>query len=236
MLSLVLARQLKWRSVLSTRSVRCERLIHLTMPAAKRKISTGDLPVQPVKRRASARTAASATLIITNPDRNSEIIDAPDALRASPDGNVDERIVPGPRGSETNGIKADSPLSDVPETLEPAKRKGRVNPTEVATPAKKGRAKKNTAGKVGSVDLSTTETKPKENTSAEPGNPEADGDEAADPEEIKEALCRPPPVHSDYLPLPWKGRLGYCCLNTYLRNSNPPVVREGDSAHLVDEC
>ncbi|KAI0869448.1 UV-endonuclease UvdE [Hypoxylon argillaceum] len=34
---------------------------------------------------------------------------------------------------------------------------------------------------------------------------------------------RPPPVHSDYLPLPWKGRLGYACLNTYLRNSNPPV-------------
>lgn len=35
--------------------------------------------------------------------------------------------------------------------------------------------------------------------------------------------ARPPPVNSNYLPLPWKGRLGYACLNTYLRNSNPSV-------------
>ncbi|KAH8177058.1 UV-endonuclease uvdE domain-containing protein [Sarocladium implicatum] len=34
---------------------------------------------------------------------------------------------------------------------------------------------------------------------------------------------RPPPVNSDVLPLPWKGRLGYACLNTYLRTSSPPV-------------
>lgn len=54
-------------------------------------------------------------------------------------------------------------------------------------------------------------------------DPEAVDDEEADPEEVEKALARPPPVHSDYLPLPWKGRLGYACLNTYLRNSNPPV-------------
>ncbi|KAM6519148.1 N-lysine methyltransferase setd6 [Fusarium falciforme] len=34
---------------------------------------------------------------------------------------------------------------------------------------------------------------------------------------------RPPPVNSDRLPLPWSGRLGYACLNTYLRNASPPV-------------
>ncbi|KAJ8125858.1 hypothetical protein O1611_g7779 [Lasiodiplodia mahajangana] len=39
---------------------------------------------------------------------------------------------------------------------------------------------------------------------------------------IKQEGARPPPVNSEYLPLPWKGRLGYACLNTYLRNSNPP--------------
>lgn len=50
------------------------------------------------------------------------------------------------------------------------------------------------------------------------------GDEVpASTEEIKEALFRPPPVNSSYLPLPWKGRLGYACLNTYLRTANPPV-------------
>jgi UV DNA damage endonuclease len=38
-----------------------------------------------------------------------------------------------------------------------------------------------------------------------------EGPKAEDEEEevIKEALSRTPPVNSDYLPLPWKGRLGY---------------------------
>ncbi|KAI0445101.1 UV-endonuclease UvdE [Xylaria telfairii] len=40
---------------------------------------------------------------------------------------------------------------------------------------------------------------------------------------FKREGARPPPVNSEYLPLPWQGRLGYACLNTYLRNSNPPV-------------
>lgn len=40
---------------------------------------------------------------------------------------------------------------------------------------------------------------------------------------MKQEGARPPPVNSEYLPLPWKGRLGYACLNTYLRNSGPPV-------------
>ncbi|QSS63033.1 UV-damage endonuclease [Histoplasma capsulatum] len=54
-------------------------------------------------------------------------------------------------------------------------------------------------------------------------DPEADVDIPADIKDVKEAVSRPPPVNSNYLPLPWKGRLGYACLNTYLRTSNPPV-------------
>ncbi|KAK2763353.1 UV-damage endonuclease [Arachnomyces sp. PD_36] len=54
-------------------------------------------------------------------------------------------------------------------------------------------------------------------------DPEANADIPANEEEVKEALSRPPPVNSDYLPLPWKGRLGYACLCTYLRYSTPPV-------------
>lgn len=44
------------------------------------------------------------------------------------------------------------------------------------------------------------------------GDPEANDaptEEDSDENVIKEALSRPPPVNSDYLPLPWKGRLGY---------------------------
>ncbi|KAJ5178596.1 uncharacterized protein N7500_001295 [Penicillium coprophilum] len=54
-------------------------------------------------------------------------------------------------------------------------------------------------------------------------DPESDEDVPIDAEELKEALGRPPPVNSSYLPLPWKGRLGYACLNTYLRYSTPSV-------------
>lgn len=28
---------------------------------------------------------------------------------------------------------------------------------------------------------------------------------------IERALERPPPVNSDYVPIPWKGRIGYVC-------------------------
>lgn len=54
-------------------------------------------------------------------------------------------------------------------------------------------------------------------------DPGADSDVPVKEEEIKQVLSRPPPVNSDYLPLAWKGRLGYACLNTYLRHANPPV-------------
>lgn len=40
-------------------------------------------------------------------------------------------------------------------------------------------------------------------------DPELVGEEDVSPEELEEALGRPPPVNSGYLPLPWKGRLGY---------------------------
>lgn len=42
-------------------------------------------------------------------------------------------------------------------------------------------------------------------------DPESDEDVPVDAEELQEALGRPPPVNSNYLPLPWKGRLGYVC-------------------------
>lgn len=40
-------------------------------------------------------------------------------------------------------------------------------------------------------------------------NPESDEEVPIEAEELKTALSKPPPVNSSYLPLPWKGRLGY---------------------------
>lgn len=44
---------------------------------------------------------------------------------------------------------------------------------------------------------------------ADPESEEGPKEEEEDEEVVKEALSRPPPVNSDILPLPWKGRLGY---------------------------
>ncbi|TEA17162.1 UV-damage endonuclease [Colletotrichum sidae] len=48
-------------------------------------------------------------------------------------------------------------------------------------------------------------------------------DKILEEEALERGAARQPPVNSSYLPLPWKGRLGYACLNTYLRAANPPV-------------
>lgn len=53
-------------------------------------------------------------------------------------------------------------------------------------------------------------------TGLEP-DPESEVDvQEEDSEKVKEALSRPPPVNSSYLPLPWKGRIGYACFLPFL--------------------
>lgn len=229
-----------------------ESIALLTMPATKRKQSaavdaTANAGAPQPKRRASARKLSAA---VVNPDENKDIIDAPSAMRASPDNAPAEEIVPEPvkvevkRGSE-------SPLSDAPDVVEPPKpKRGRgkkaeadknvkdaggvaetlVEAAESTVPAKKGRGKKKEVkveedADIASVAASTPAKKtPKKTSNGETGDPEGDEeDDIADPEEVKSAAFRPPAVNSAYLPLPWTGRLGYACLNTYLRTSNPPI-------------
>ncbi|RMZ75249.1 hypothetical protein DV738_g5573, partial [Chaetothyriales sp. CBS 135597] len=147
----------------------------------------------------------------------------------------------------------DGSASDASEYNEDDEQDSRVSPdpTELEKPRKKA-AKAATSSRHGkpSISISTSHSPPagdiepasrKKVTrtgetaasttagatagAAEPlSDPDADGDdECEDPDEVKHALSRPPPVNSPYLPLPWKGRLGYACLNTYLRTANPPV-------------
>ncbi|KAL9083126.1 MAG: hypothetical protein Q9165_008656 [Trypethelium subeluteriae] len=190
----------------------------------------GAVQTKPVEHR---RAPSSA-----NPNERADILDAPDALRASPDGEVDEKLAP-------NAIKqdndSDSPLSDVPDALEKKPQRGRKPKAPVngelarkadAEPSTKSKRNPKTTkaksedsvpvdGALSSKSVASKKGEVKE--SGDAVDPEAEGEEEAGEEEIKEALSRPPPVNSDYLPLPWKGRLGYACLNTYLRFSNPPV-------------
>lgn len=170
------------------------------------------------KRRASARKV-SRTEASMNPDENANVLDGPEAYRASPDADTkDERMdleavmdvdkkvkdeddsVP---SLVTNG-DSDSPLSDLSEMGSPIKPK-----PPPAKPAKKGAKAK--AAPTTAADERIAPTKAKKEAAKESRflDPEADGEEEADEEEIQEALSRPPPVNSDYLPLPWTGRLGY---------------------------
>lgn len=66
-------------------------------------------------------------------------------------------------------------------------------------------------------------------------DPEADADVSPDEEEVKEALSRPPAVNSAYLPLPWKGRLGYVstALPSMLTQSTDALVRRV-SVHIFE--
>ncbi len=102
---------------------------------------------------------------------------------------------------------SDSPLSEMEEIEEPVE-------------MSKGKGKGKGQGKAAAVPKKANKTetkkpavvaKDKNESTKEPQflDPEAEGDEEADEEEIQAALSRPPPVNSDYLPLPWKGRLGY---------------------------
>ena len=166
----------------------------------------------PLKRRASQRKVSQPkpNTGSTNPDKNANVLDGPGALRASPDASEpDERLNVAEAGMDVDKQvkdedEDDSPLSDLPESQ-----------PEPRTKKAKPRARANATSKKEVTDEAKSKpapaTKEKKEASKVPQflNPEAEGDEEADEEEIQAALSRPPPVHSDYLPLPWKGRLGY---------------------------
>ena len=171
----------------------------------------------PSKRRTSQRKVATSEgrSILTNPDRNPGILDGPEALRASPDADeADESVDVTKAGMDiAKQVKnededmpslmdrgdSDSSLSDMPDMESPIKK-----------PISSVKAKAPTAQK-DKGNIKAAPAKPKQAATKEPQylDPEAEGDEEADEEEIQAALSRPPPVNSNYLPLPWKGRLGY---------------------------
>ena len=171
-----------------------------------------DMIHAPVRRSSTRKTAQPPpALIDPNPDTNESIIDSKAALRASPDAEGKEeeaKIGKAVRARGKKTVVAITPDAKVKEETE--------EPT-ITKPSNPRKASSTTPA-------DTKSEAAKDRKGVEREDPEAEGDEeAADPEEIQEALSRPPPINSSYLPLPWKGRLGYACLNTYLRTANPPV-------------
>ncbi|MCJ1386395.1 UV-damage endonuclease [Xylographa soralifera] len=181
---------------------------------------------RPAKRRASQRkqTHASPEPSSMNPDINSEVLDGPEALRASPDAEEkDETLdVDKIEGGTATHIKDEE--DTVPSLVTGGGSESSLSDMSDVEPPlnQKPQTAKSTTKKAQKMP-STVQAKNVESREPQFLDPEADGEEEADEEEIQAALSRPPPVHSNYLPLPWKGRLGYACLCTYLRFSNPPV-------------
>ena len=166
-----------------------------------------DDPGPPPKRRASQRRVSrpNPDTGSTNPNKNANVLDAPEALRASPDG--DETMNLAEAGMDVRKqVKeedSDSPLSEMDEIEEPVEEKIGKSKGKTAATSKNVDKKESMKPAVAAKD------KNEPTKESQFLDPEAEGDEEADEEEIQAALSRPPPVNSDYLPLPWKGRLGY---------------------------
>lgn len=135
-------------------------------------------------RRASSRLASSTTAGEGVEDCPG-VIDGPSALFPSPDAEGNASF------ARPNGRKADQP-----------KRNGAA--TDVAVvPSRQG--KRGTTAR-NNAPIKEPQSPVNDTTVADP---ELAEEENVPPEELQEALGRPPPVNSGYLPLPWKGRLGY---------------------------
>lgn len=191
-------------------------------PSNDHTLADGDAP--PAKRRASGRrlTQPKIKSLSTNPNENATVLDAPGPLRASPDAEEeDERMDLEAAGMDAakqvkdekedepslvNGHDSDSSLSEMSDMESPIK-PGK----QPKAPKGKTSAGAKSTGNANPTTTKTESTKAKKEPPKESQflDPEAEDLEEADEEEIQAALSRPPPVNSDYLPLPWKGRIGY---------------------------
>jgi UV DNA damage endonuclease len=175
----------------------------------------------------------------TDPNLNPDILDGVTALRASPDGHEDagtDSILKAPvsNGAASEGSASATEDKGLPS---PATNGDAIssNAHVAKGAASAATAPKNKRKKAGATHVQVEDedsnigavngaaknvTGPAANAGVA-GDPEdADGLEAEneDEAEVKEALSRPPPVNSEYLPLPWKGRLGYVCVLQVLFN------------------
>jgi UV DNA damage endonuclease len=187
-----------------------------------------DLPPNTdMKPPAAKRQASRRGKIETNPDRNADIVDGKVALRASPDADEKgealdvEKVNKGLKTpAKTNGVNrnvrdedSDSPLSEVELPVSTPVKKQRKTPTKSSIAAKKG-SDEIKAFKAEQAVKKAVEAKIKKEDDVDEWDKrlDPDGDDigpAEDVDVMKMEAARPPPINSDYLPLPWKGRLGY---------------------------
>lgn len=169
---------------------------------------------QPIRRQSSRRGQPPPADVETNPQENPDIKESQAALRASPDAEA----------QEIQAEKKNAAKRTVKQKTAPA------IPAEKQIKDESESSLSDLSDVEKAIEAKSTSAKPSKPTVAskkavkeEVADPEAEDNVDEDPEELTIAVSRPPAVNSSYLPLPWKGRLGYACLNTYLRLATPPV-------------
>jgi UV DNA damage endonuclease len=197
-------------------------------------LSPSSISKPPISRRASKRSKVD-----TNPDHNGDIIDGKAALRASPDTEAAEavdvkKIISGTPSTltEVRGVELEQE-SEVIESLT----NGNFAETQIAATGKKDKklpTKSSIAAKKGFDEIKAFKAelaaKRAAGTKIKKENDEDEWSKGLDPDEdepgpVEDADIekiegrRPPPVHSEYLPLPWKGRLGYVSTAEHLHLS-----------------
>lgn len=217
-------------AVKDTQSLDRTKVRHTNVPVPTNAENTPKLP-----RRQSSRGAKAAA---TNPNIHPDIIDGVNAMRASPDGHEDGALGSHHRPNtdiSTADGQAAAENATTAEKTNPAKvangnaassRVPNANGIDSETttsnaprePSGKGKRKKPGVPHV-KVEQDESNIAVINDAAANVTGPTADAATPVDPDdieglaedevEIKEALSRPPPVNSEYLPLPWKGRLGY---------------------------
>lgn len=184
---------------------------------------TGKDP-QPPRRQPSRRGPAATT----NPNINPQVLDGANALRASPDGH-EEGTVGNNALNPNKGASASAPVDGSAQQITKNKRKKGGAP-QVKTEQEESHSIALVNG------VTENATGPADNTGIS-SNPEAaDEFENDDEAEVKEASLRPPPVNSSYLPLPWKGRLGYVRYSYTHLHSKLTDITTGMSEYLPSQC
>lgn len=165
-----------------------------------------------ISRNAGSGAEESATTEVTAADQGLY------GRREQPSGTT----IGGGAESVPNATKADMPAcgtTAADRPLQPGRNKRKKGPSQHV---KVDSAESNSAAVNAAVQHVTPSsriaTKVEEDVgvTVDPEIEEGPRDENEDGQEAREDVSRPPPVNSDVLPLPWKGRLGYvgdlCCM------------------------
>lgn len=202
-------------------------------------------PPQPPRRQASRKTPAAVTDPTSNPDildglsslrASPDAVQPPVKLRKGAAANRSAAPhVPAPsrrgRSATTKTTTAEA-TSDADDALAPGTSRAAVADPDPPVPGSKHipstslkhvkahRAEATTLPVQNGIAPSGHVLEETVGVTLNPDNNEADlldEDHSEPVEDLAEALSRPPPVNSDYLPLPWKGRLGYVCFAFFAR-------------------